>query len=439
MFGKYDKKDLKTVMTMAFPAIVEYGFVALVSLVDSFMVSTTGADSVAAVGLTTQPRLVFMSLFLALNVAISAFTARRYGEKKRDDANTIVLTSIIIITLLSLVATAIAIIWAPQILMLCGATSETIEKSTVYYRILMSGIIFINLGGAVNSAQRGSGNTRITMKTNIVSNIVNVIFNFLLINGYLGFPKMGVAGAAVATVLGAAVACIMSFMSISKISTFISIPYIVYNKIKPSISSMISLIKFGSNIFLEQILMRFGFMATAIMAAKQGTAPMAAHQVCMNILTLSFSLGDGMQATAIALIGKSLGESKPEKAKSYGKCCQMVGFIMCAVMAILFFFGSELIMSAFFKEAEIIEIGTDLMMIVILVVLFQVRQVIYNGSLKAAGDTVYTTVCSCACVTVMRPIISYLGAYALGFGIVGVWFGIVADQAVRYVLYMLRF
>ena len=69
---------------------------------------------------------------------------------------------------------------------------------------------------------------------------------------------------------------------------------------------------------LQQLLMRIGFMATALMAANQGTEAMAAHQVGMNIMGLSFSFGDGLQATAVALIGFSLGAKKPELAKEYG-------------------------------------------------------------------------------------------------------------------------
>ena len=90
----YHKETLKITIDMAWPAIVESFFVAFAGLIDSLMVSSLGSYAVAAVGLTTQPKLLGLALFFALNVAISALVARRRGEKKQDSANEILLTAI---------------------------------------------------------------------------------------------------------------------------------------------------------------------------------------------------------------------------------------------------------------------------------------------------------------------------------------------------------
>ena len=87
--------------------------------------------------------------------------------------------------------------------------------------------------------------------------------------------------------------------------------------------------------------MRIGFMSTAMMAAGMGTDAMAAHQVGMNILGLTFSFGDGMQVAAVALIGRSLGEGMPQKAKEYGKICRRIGMCISIVLAITYFLGGE--------------------------------------------------------------------------------------------------
>ena len=91
---KLSQRDLKITIDMAWPAIVESFFVAFAGLIDSLMVSSLGSYAVAAVGLTTQPKLLGLALFFALNVAISALVARRRGEKKQDSANEILLTAI---------------------------------------------------------------------------------------------------------------------------------------------------------------------------------------------------------------------------------------------------------------------------------------------------------------------------------------------------------
>ena len=89
--SSYNKNNVKTAVAMAWPSIIESFFVAFAGLVDSFMVSSLGSYAVASVGLTTQPKFIGLSLFFAVNVAISALVARRYGENRRDLANNYIL------------------------------------------------------------------------------------------------------------------------------------------------------------------------------------------------------------------------------------------------------------------------------------------------------------------------------------------------------------
>ena len=185
--------------------------------------------------------------------------------------------------------------------------------------------------------------------------------------------------------------------------------------------------------------MRVGFMATAIMAADMGTYEMAAHQVGMNIMGLSFAFGDGLQVTAVALIGKSLGEKNKDLAKEYGKTCRAVGGVIAAALAVIYFFGARLMMSAFFSDEYIVNIGVNIMRVIVFVVVLQISQVIYMGCLRGAGDTAYTAVASIVSVTIIRTLFSYLGGYVLGFGIIGVWLGVVADQFSRFVFGSVRF
>lgn len=436
----FDKKELyKNTINMAWPAILESFFAAFTGLVDSFMVSSLGSYSVAAVGLTTQPKFVGLSLFFATNVAISALVARRRGEKRQDEANEILLTSIVFIILASIAVSILCVITASPIMKLCGSTPETHAEAVTYFRIIMGGMIFNCIQMGINSAQRGAGNTKITMRTNVTSNVINIIFNYLLIGGHLGFPALGITGAALATVLGTVVASFMSIASILDPNGFISLPYIIQNKLIPTFRQFIAITKVGYSVFFEQILMRIGFMLTAIMAANQGNDAMAAHQVGMNIMGLSFAFGDGLQATAVALIGRSLGEKNPELAKAYGAICRRIGMIISAVLSVLYFVGARPLFRLFFKEDQIVNIGVHIMYVIIFVVVFQVSQVIYMGCLRGAGDTLYTAIASTISVTIIRTIASFIGGYVLGFGIIGIWLGVLADQVSRFVFATVRF
>jgi len=436
---KYRKENIRGAIAMAWPAIVESFFTAFAGLVDSLMVSSLGAYAVAAVGLTTQPKFIGLALFFALNVSISALVARRRGENKKEDANRILYTALIFLVAAAIILSVLFVLLAGPIISLCGSTPETHESAVLYFRIIMGGMIFNCIQMGVNSAQRGAGNTKITMRTNITSSTINIIANYLLINGHLGFPALGIGGAALATVLGTVVACVMSILSIMKADGFISIPYMIKDKIKPAWSAFVNLVRVGYSIFFEQILMRIGFMLTAVMAAHQGTDAMAAHQVGMNIMGLSFSFGDGLQAAAVALIGRSLGAGDKELAREYGRICRMLGGIISVCLAAVYFLGARPLFGLFFEEVHIVDIGVNIMRVIILVVVFQISQVIYMGCLRGAGDTFYTAAASTISVTIIRTAVSYLGGYVFGWGIVGIWLGVLGDQISRYIFASVRF
>ena len=309
------KNIVSETLHMAWPAVCESFFVSLAGMIDSLMVSSIGSYAVAAVGLTTQPKFMGLAFFIAVNVAISALVARRRGEQKKEEANRILMTAIVLILAAVAVISVLCVLFANQIIRFCGSAQDTHNTAVIYFRIIMGGMLFNVVSMGINAAQRGAGNTMIAMRTNIISNVINVIGNYLLINGHLGFPALGIHGAAIATVFGTVVACVMSICSLLPKDNFVSIPYIIKMKIQFSVQTFIHIVKVGYSVFIEQVLMRIGFMSTAMMAAGMGTDAMAAHQVGMNILGLTFSFGDGMQVAAVALIGRSLGEGMPQKAK----------------------------------------------------------------------------------------------------------------------------
>lgn len=436
---QYNKEDIAKTLHMAWPAMLESFFTALAGLIDSLMVSSLGAYAVAAVGLTTQPKFLGLSLFIAGNVAISALVARRMGQGKREEANRIFSTFLVFLIAAGAVISVLMVAFADIIIRFCGSEAQTHDSAVLYFRIIMGGMIFNCVQMGVNAAQRGAGNTRITMRTNLVSSGVNITANYLLIEGHFGFPALGIKGAALATVLGTVVASGMSLASVWKKETFVSIRLIFEKKLWPAWEAFKSLVKVGYSVFAEQVLMRIGFMLTALMAADQGTDAMAAHQVGMNIMSLSFAFGDGLQATAVALIGYSLGAKQPQKAKDYGRTCRMIGGVISVILAVVYFFCARLLMSLFFREEQIVEIGVKIMYVIIFVVILQIAQVIYMGCLRGAGDTFYTAAASAVSVTVMRTLGSYLFGYVFHMGIVGIWYGVVADQLSRFLFASVRF
>ena len=438
--GKTQSKSIvKETFQMAWPAVLESFFVALAGMIDSLMVSSIGAYAVAAVGLTTQPKFIGLAMFVATNVAVSAIVARRKGQNDRDGANRTLAAALVFVVLAGIVVSFLCVALADPIIRLCGSNEDIHDSAVAYIRIIMGGMMFNIVSLVINAAQRGAGRTKIAMKTNVTANVLNMIGNYLLIGGNFGFPALGIYGAALATVFGTVVACGMSIASILQKDSFVSIPYMMARKIRFKMSALKGIFQIGSNIFLEQILLRVGFMAVAVMAAKMGTDAFAAHQVGMNVMSLSFSFGDGMQVAAVALIGRSLGEEKPELAKVYGGICQKMGLVISMVLAVCYLLGGEFLFSLYFKEAHIIAIGVEIMRVIVVIVLLQISQVIYMGCLRGAGDVLFTTIASTFSVTFVRTICSYGLCYMAGLGLIGIWFGVVCDQLCRFLLTRWRF
>ncbi len=434
-----EKGLLAETLKMAWPAVLESFFVSLAGMIDTMMVASLGTYAVAAVGLTTQPKFIALSFFLAPNIAVSALVARRRGQGNQKEANRILYTSLVYTLIACVIVTGISVFGADLIMELCGSNADTHAAAVTYFRIIQGGMFFNVLTLVINAAQRGSGNTRIAMTTNVTSSIVNIVFNYLLIGGHLGFPKLGLVGAAIATVLGTVVAFIMSVRSLFAKESYLSVPFIRTEKIRASMEAMQSIFRLGSNMFLENIAMRVGFVYTAVIAAKLGTDAFAAHQVGMNFLSLGFSFGDGMQVAAVALIGRSLGERNIEKAKQYGSLCQRTGLaISCILAVILYFFGRNLF-SLFFTDDHVLSMGVMICRFIMVIILFQISQIIYGGALRGAGDVKYTLFASLISVTLIRTGVTWLLTGVFPLGLVGIWIGILADQVSRFVLLSRRF
>ena len=429
----------KRALSVAWPAMAESFFVALAGLIDTMMVSALGPASVAAVGLTNQPKFIGLTIFFGINVAVSALVARRKGEKRQDNANEILLTAIILACAACVAVTALFVGFAPWMMELAGSNADTHEMAVEYFQIIMGGTFFNVITMVINSAQRGSGNTKLSMTTNLTSSVVNICFNYLLIEGHFGFPRWGIRGAAIATVLGTVVAAAMAVSSLFRRSSYVRIPLMRKLKLRYSRESAKSIWHLALNTSFENIAARIGFLATAMIAARLGTEEFAAHNIGMSILGLGFSFADGMQVAAVALAGEALGAGQKVTAKRYGSICQRIGLGISFILALLLFFGGRWFFGLYFTEPHILEMGELICRYLIVIVLLQISQIIFTGCLRAAGDVRYVLVAAIISIAGIRTLSTLLMVNVLGWGLHGVWLGILADQLSRFIMVSLRF
>lgn len=427
----YPAKEMyRNFIKIAWPALMESMLVGLVSFVDTIMVSTVGETAVAAVGLTGQPRLLFYAIFLSLSIAVNAMVSRRFGEKDQKRANQCLSMMLPIVVILCAVFTVIAFAVSEPLLRFAGAQDDTIDIAIPYFRYVMVGMNFTVVSLIINAAQRGCGNTRISMTTNLSANLVNVVFNALLINGLFGLPKLGVTGAAIATMVGNFSSAVISILSLCKKDRFLQ--FSVKDMFRWDFVQLRTMFNIGSGSLVEQLFMRIGFFSYAKLVAELGTMEFATHQIVMTIITLSYTAGDGLGVAASALVGQNLGRKRSDISIIYGKIGQRFGAVVSAVLVIIFTFMGGFLVRCFSDDPEVIRVGRHLLYIVAVTAPFQVSQVIARGCLNGGGDTKFTAIVSFVSIALVRPVLTYVLCYPLGLGVYGAWISLFCDQFTRF-------
>ena len=425
-------------LEVATPAIADTVLVALISRVDTVMVSVLGAAAIAAVGLTSQPRMIIMATFMALSTGLTAVVARRRGQEDKEGAGRVLSQALALCAGLSTLAVVAGAVFARPLLSFAGAQADSIDMATTYFQILMAGIPFSVITICINGAQRGCGHTKISMKINLVANLTNMFFNYLLIGGNFGFPAMGVAGAALATDIGNTVGMAMAFYSLrSSNESFLTISW--RQLLRPERATLAPVLSVGLSAGIEQIFLRVGFFFYTKIIASLGTDVMATHNICNSILNVAFAFCDGMAMSAAALFGQSLGRGRPDVAVLYCKACQRLSMVISAGLMVAFTTCGRYMIYPFSREEAIIALGIPVLWIVAITAPFQSTQFVTSSCLRSAGDTKYTAWVSMVSVGILRPVAAWVLCYPLGGGLVGAWVSYFLDQMLRMTLCVIRF
>ncbi len=425
-----NKSIFKKTLDIAMPSTIESVLISLIGAVDSMMVGTIGADAIAAVGITTQPKFIILCMILSLNIGVTVVVSHRKGEGNRIAANQCMKQAWIISGMLSLMLSVLGFIFAKEILTFAGATSDYINLAVTYFRAVMVGNFFNCMSLTINAAQKGSGNTKIAMRTNVTANLVNLVFNYLLINGIWIFPKWGVLGAGVATSMGNFVAFVMSVYSITVTKGFIH--FDIKEKFHFDKKTLKDIYKIASSAFVEQVFLRLGFFMYSKTVAGLGMIAFASHNVCMNVLHISFSFGDGLSVATSSLVGQSLGAKRKDLAIVYSKATQRIGNVIGIVLGIFVILFRVQIVSLFTNDPLIIETASNIMFIITVTLFFQISQVVTYGCLRSAGDVKFTAFLSLISVTLVRPGLTWVMVNFLKTGLIGAWIGLFLDQIVRF-------
>jgi putative MATE family efflux protein len=430
------------VVRIALPSMVEMVLTQLASMVDLMMVGRLGPWALTAVGLATQPKFLVMMLFMSMHVGSTAMIARHRGAGNVEKAN-MVLRQTLLLTLISgALSSLLGYIFAEDLIRFMGAPDAVaLEGGTVYFRWQCIGLLGLALTGAATASLRGVGNSRTAMIYNMIANVVNVIFNYLLIYGNFGFPRWEVMGASLATIIGQFVAFFLAMAALLGGKNFIKLRF--SDTFKPHRETINSIVRIGLPALAEQAIMRTGMIAYTRIVASLGTVLYATHMACMNIQAMSFMIGQAFAVSATALVGQSLGKHRPDMAHHYSTRTNRMGMAVSLLLALSFVFLGRRIVALYVGEgpdsAQIIEMGGLVLRMVALMLPLQSSQFILAGSLRGAGDTRSIAFITFITVLLIRPGIAGITVTILRWGLVGAWVALILDQTFRSLLVFLRY
>ena len=444
------KEAYSIALKTAWPSMLECFLVGLIGMCDTVMVGalggTLGDDAIAGVGITGQPRMILFAAIFSLNVGVTAVIARRKGEDDQKRANETLMQSLIVCFFIVIAMGIFGFFFARPLMLFAGAKEDTriLEFAVQYFQITSIGFVFSSLGLVINAAQRGVGNTRISMYTNIIANLVNLVFNYLFIGGNFGFPRLEVRGAAIATAMGNFVMfaiCIINVTIDAKEESFLKLKFKISN-LKLKLETLKGVINVSSSAFVEQICMRIGFFLYVKMVAgldSPAVPAMTTYTICMSLQNMSFTFGDGLSIASSSLVGRSLGAERPDMAIIYGKTSQRLAFLVSSVLFFIFIFGRYFFMGLFTDTEAVIKMGVVIIILIAVSSPFQTSQVVLNGSLRGAGDTKFVAVVSFISITFVRPIVTWVLCYPMGLGLAGAWLSLIVDQMTRLAFGFWRF
>ena len=424
----------KEILNIGVPAFLETLFTTFAAMIDSKMVVVMGVPAISAVSVTNQPRLFIFSVFFALQTVTTSLVAKYYGKNDPEEANKVFDHALKLVILLSLGLGLTTALLAEPVMKLFSGQKDTLESSVIYFRIIMSGMVFNLLYMTINSALRGIGKTRLTFADNVLSCVVNLCFNYLLIEGHFGFPALGIAGAAIATVLGNAAALVLSLFFACYRKSFINIPFCFEHKYRVTPESLKEITGMTKSCAVDNLNMRFAILLIAGITARIGSYQMAVYSVGVYLLNVNYALGTGLQTAAVTLVGRACGKEDQDMINETRRAITRLGMISAVALGILIAAGGRLFFSFFSKEEAFIAMGACSAVFIGVITISQTLKFICNGCLQGMGmmkQSMYSSVVAFTAVNLGTVALTVL---VLHMGIWGVWLGTFLGQTVQAVM-----
>ncbi len=423
---------------LAVPMILEMIMESIFSIVDIYFVAKQGANAVAVVGLTESMLALVFAVSIGLSVSATATVARRIGEGDPDGAAHSAAHAIYLGIGVSLIVSALGLIFAPHFLAGLGAEPAVIKLGTTYTRIMLGGnaaIVFLFL---LNAIFRGAGDPSVSMRVLFCANLLNIFLAPCFIFGpdiftvlHIGapawlvhawpFPHLGVTGAAVGTTIGRGVGVLLAISFLIRPGGRITLHRQHWKLDKPVLSA---LVKIAAPAMLQFAIGTVSWSALVRVVAGFGSDAIAGYVIGLRVIIFVLLPAVGMSNAASTLVGQNLGAGKPDRAEASVWRAAYINAVLLGTNGLILLLFSRSIIGAFTSEPTVLAYGAQALHTVSYGFLFYAFGMVLESSFNGAGDTWTPTYLNLFVFWIVEIPLAYLPSYHFGFGPSGVFWSI---------------
>jgi len=379
----------RAILLLAVPMVLEMVLESLFGVVDVFWVGRLGANAVATVGLTESMLSLVFAVGMGLSLSTTAMVARRIGEKDPEGGAVAGVQAIALGLFVSLAIGVPCFFFAPNLLRLMGASPEIVATGSGYTRICLGGSFAVLLLFLNNAIFRGAGDAAIAMRLLWVSNIINLILDPCLIFGWGPFPRLGVTGAAVATLTGRSIGVLYQFYRLMRGTERI---HILKRQVRLQVDVLLRLIRVSLTGILQFAIAHTSWIGLVRIVSFFGAAALAGYTIAIRIVIFVILPSWGMSNAAATLVGQNLGAGHPDRAEKAVWRTGLYNMIFLGAVGLVFIFFPEPIIRLFTHDPAIVPLGVACLRIVsygnLGYAYFMVMMQAFNG----AGDTITPTI-----------------------------------------------
>jgi putative MATE family efflux protein len=421
---------------LAWPAITANLLASLVGIVDMKIVGALGAPAVAAV--TTGNRIFFIlqAFLMAVTAGTTALVARAWGAGDRSEAERVTRASLWLCMGLALAVSALAFAIPHRLAGVFRVDAEAVELAAVFIRWQAPFQIAVGVFFALGAALRAAGDTRTPLWIGALGNVVNVALAYTLVYGMLGFPALGVAGAALAGGIAFAIGAVILVGLWMRGRLLVGRSGSVAEAFAGG--RLRRIVDIGYPAGIEQLVWQGGFVAFLWIVSLYGTGAYAAYGIGVSLLSFSFVIGFGFSIAASTLVGQSLGAGDPAGATRSGWRAMRLSIAAMTAFGLAIVLAARPLARLMIDDARVVELTVTFIYVLGSVQPLMALEAALGGALRGAGDTRFPL------FAVFAGLIGARVPLAAGFAWRGlpvewIYAALIADYVVKAVLLTARF